>query len=537
MPAPISLSEIESPPPVHYGSFERCTRSLPPPRAFEPPSHYNDSSHCAPWYGFRRGPAYRLRMPLVDVCVNDLAPPTGDEHGPRSSLRCVLQRGEPFFCEMLHVRLGQLFFNEPPLRASCQWRAGVLSAERSSKYQVAPWTYSDATLPTRVMSLPFSQLELSRGWTPDRAPSEPRSHKFSQLGVEQLFNSIHVNQSSKYPACDPADRVVSHPVLLVRRHDAFNPFHAHEMIFSVWSSFLALELEPCDTSILFSDMIDDDANFGPFLEFYRAVFAPVHGVDKMATLAMMNQQTCYKRLITTVNHEEHFNIPYEFSVAMRRNLRGCSKSPYVMGMTNYVLHAFGLERDPTSSRRVPHVSLLRRQPYTRERHLSAFDTRRMMKNFPELELAVSTHCSRKRRDLLRGRECTQMTVDMATLPIAGQLAMARATDVLIGTHSAALVYLIYLPAHACVVEFATKTDFHYDNLAFYTGIHHIRVMNRLLTHSVRSFYMDVQRAILGLQMALKYVSPFVSAGIAARVTPPPTPRHIEWPQVTWETSS
>ena len=62
------------------------------------------------------------------------------------------------------------------------------------------------------------------------------------------------------------------------------------------------------------------------------------------------------------------------------------------------------------------------------------------------------------------RRCTHSTRDLAPMPIAMQLALATRTDVLVGTHSAALTYLLYLPPHACIVEFATVTDFHYDNL-------------------------------------------------------------------------
>ena len=133
--------------------------------------------------------------------------------------------------------------------------------------------------------------------------------QLSRFGYEEFFNSLHVNSTTDGPACAHADRKVSHPVLLVRRSDAFNPFHAHEMLFSVWSSFLALNLEPCDTSVLLSDLDDDSPAFGPFLEFHRVAFAPVRGVEKMSTLTMMERATCYSRLITTVPDYAHFGVP------------------------------------------------------------------------------------------------------------------------------------------------------------------------------------------------------------------------------------
>ncbi|KAL1530911.1 hypothetical protein AB1Y20_001802 [Prymnesium parvum] len=526
-----SVEAVLSPAP--FASRAQCESALPPPRSFEPKAQWSDDHACAPWLGFRRGPAYRLRHPLVDVCVS---PSSAHNESHASWMGCVVVKGEVLACELRNARLRQFSYRTPPLRLSCRWKKHSAHMARLAQRRTPPWTLRNVQLPNTPTGETFSELELQRG--PDLTADDPReSLRLTRRGLEKIFNSIHVNQTSNGELCGRRDHFVDHPVVLVRRYDAFNPFHAHEMLFSVWSTYIAFNLDPCETSILLSDVIDDSAAFGPFLEFHRAVFAPVHGVEKMSTLAMLEFPTCFSRLITTMNYDAHFTIAYYSKLANARPVGTCGSSPYVLGFAQYVRAAFGLHAGFNPTRRVPHVSILNRKPYKREIRDQPFLTKRVLSNLPELEGAVDALCATPYVNASnpheRGetRTCTRSTHDMAELPIAAQIAVATATDVLVGTHSAAFTFLLYLPPHACIVEFCTPSDFHYDNLALYTGRCHIRMLNRALYHDAPSYELDVPRARREIRRALDRVGAYVRNGISIPPLPPTSPRDIPWPLI------
>jgi len=298
--------------------------------------------------------------------------------------------------------------------------------------------------------------------------------------------------------------------------------------------------------VLLSDMDDDGPTFGPFFEFHRAAFAPVRGVEKMSTLAMMGQPTCFARLITTVPRDAHFGIPYyknvsDFSLGSgsarpRKTIGQCGASPYIVGLSRFVRAAFGLHQGARPWRRTPHVTILERRPYHREIHVDKpYTVKRVISNFAKLEEGIASLCVKTRETSHTAKTCTHSTHDFAALPIAGQMALATATDVLVGTHSAALTFLIYLPPHACVVEFATNDDWHYDNLALYAGICHFRGSGRaghsIIEHNADTIRLDVRPVLGALQTALDRVGPHVHDGVQAVELPPVLPREVEWPTV------
>lgn len=481
-------------------------------------------------------------MPTVDVCVPEIqggsARPLwsmassgrASREIPRSTVRCNVWKGDPLFCELLNVQLGQHSIKMPPWRASCRWDKPVVTRLKLRK--VLPWEYQSVRMPCTMNPPALGALTMERGKElhPHEGTAKEMPDTLTRMGFEELFNSVHINQTTTGPACGARDRLVDHPVVLVRRKDAFNPFHAHEMIFSVWSTFLALNLEPCETSILLSDLIDDSERFGPFLDFHRIAFAPVRGVEKVSTLSMLPYPTCFTRVVTTILSEHHFGIPFNHRWPLEKAPGSCGSSPYVIGFSNYVKASLGLYQPDVlpHSRQVAHVMLLHRQTYRREQHKQPFPTMREMANHLKLERELGNLCDGN-HDV--EHRCTLSIHDMSKLPIATQIALASATDVLVGTHSAAMTYLLYMPPHGCLVEFATPTDFHYDNLAQYAGICHIRFVPLGLTHHVLSYVIDVDHALRHVTQALRRVTPHLRKGLTPPSLPPTSPRNITWPQV------
>ena len=554
-------ADLPTAPPM-FISHAQCRQTIPPPRAFEQwPSPWRDESICSNFFGFRSGPPFRLRLSMMDVCVSPDREVLDHSHefntswrSLGSTLRCVIEprSSNVLICEASQIRLGQHIVSSgevmPPLRASCMWARDhpQLSALRSRPSP--PWDHSNIRLPTS-MEPPLSGLIMRLGKELHQDDGRP----VTRVGFEELFNSVHVsNKTGSGSTCGPNDRFVKHTVVLVRRGDAFNPFHAHETLWAVWSTFLAFDLDPCDTGILFSDNLDDTHASGPFLEFHRTVFAPIHGVEKMSELTMMDRPTCYKRLITSITPELHFGVPYNRPVSSTKNVADCGASPWLIGFTHFARAGFGLYEGARPWRRVPQVTLLNRQPYRREVHSAQpYATMRTMRNLPELEDGLARFCHRSSATALSNassntdassspqpRLCTHSTLDLATLPITTQVAMATATDVLVGTHSAALTFLLYLPPHACVVEFPTQTDFHYDNLASYIGRCHLRYGNsktQYMKHNAASWAVNVSLAVSSVQAALRSVAPsaelFRQRGFALPNLPARMPRSLSWPVV------
>ena len=110
-------------------------------------------------------------------------------------------------------------------------------------------------------------------------------------------------KKSRRRPCDADAKQVENKVVLVRRRDAFNPFHGHETILAVWSTYIALGLDPCDTGLLLTDHFDDKPNRigGPILELLRRVFAPVYGVEKAIDVSSHPNPTCYKKLYIAID--------------------------------------------------------------------------------------------------------------------------------------------------------------------------------------------------------------------------------------------
>ena len=246
--------------------------------------------------------------------------------------------------------------------------------------------------------------------------------------------------------------------------DAFNAFHAHESLLALWSTYLALELAPCNTGVLLIDHFNDQPPAPtPFLDFIEEVFAPVHGVQRMAEASAREYHLCFSRLILPVDPAFHFDIPY--NGPDERQPR-CGRAPWLLGFIRVALVSFGLGSGARPWRQAPHVTLLAREPYRREANSGKVPVMRVMANRDELHDRIALLCAEGSPQRTTSgdapQRCTHAVADFATLPVRAQLAMATATDVLVGAHSAALTFLIYMPSHGSVVEFSTTNDFHYD---------------------------------------------------------------------------
>ncbi|KOO31795.1 hypothetical protein Ctob_015586 [Chrysochromulina tobinii] len=306
----------------------------------------------------------------------------------------------------------------------------------------------------------------------DGGEMHPEDGRLTAEGYMALFNSIRVDEAAQY-ACDWDARLVDYPVVLIPRRDAYNPFHGHETLLALWSTYLARGLDPCDTGVLLSDYFDDRSGSvssgassrSPMFELIARVFAPVRGVERVADVGARLCATCYRRLIVAIDPIDNFEIPYYQEDGHKGSLSPCGHSPWLMGFARFSLAGFGLEHGARPERAVPHVTLLARRPYQREVwNPEPFDTMRVMANRQELGHAIALLCrSIPSPDgpsaAAETRRCTaSLEVDMATLPVHEQVGIASATDVLIGTHGAPFTWMIYMPSHAYVLEMISKTS-------------------------------------------------------------------------------
>jgi hypothetical protein len=438
------------------------------------------------------------------------------------------------------------------MRIACQWDRHSLDGMAPGK-RPNPWNHSSVHLHS------FQPLRMRQC---NGCELHPLTGIVTAAGFGALYNSIAVDEAAS-AACEWDARVVEHPMVVVKRKDGFNPFHGHESVLAVWSTYLALGLDPCETGILLTDNIYDSPSRGPIRELLRAAFAPVHGVEVALSTAAQPSPTCYRKLIIAIDPIDNFDIPY-YRVDYPKSgskcggdarshhpsqprlhtlsftphpftptpshppLHRCGVSPWLTAYSRYILTSLALADSALPSRTVPHITLLARAPYLREQLMGAFPTWRVMTNRNDLVLALANLCNPQayprdhpptslpppptgtgaggggrgwpihqrrlgeRNSARRGRwatsrgynassarddggggtrRCTHsLGVDMAKLPIRSQIALASATDVLVGVHGAPFTFLMYMPPHGKVLEVRTRTDYHYLNLASYLGL-------------------------------------------------------------------
>ena len=354
------------------------------------------------------------------------------------------------------------------------WKRGAIRSTH------LPWRQANVNM----LSLRPMRLSNRTGngglYTTGQGPFQ--EERLTDHGYTKLFNAMSVSETAGH-VCSPDDRVVSHTVVMVRRKDAFSPFHAHEGLLAVWNTYLALDLDPCETGILISDHLHDSERMGPFLEFHRRVFAPVHGVERVLEVSARQISTCYRRLIVAIDPAYCFEIPYLHEDRIKGN---CGRSPWLIGFGRHVLASFGIPRGAHAERQIPHVTLPMRITYKREvgGHTGLLETMRVMENRVAFGGAIKRMCgtddSRKySTNETSSARCTASQKDFATLPMAKQIALASSTDVMVGTHGASFTFMIYMPPHGVIVEVETKTDWHFFNMARYLGLSHRRIGQRI----------------------------------------------------------
>ena len=554
-----------------FENSTQCAHSLAPPRAYD--ATFSDSEgKCPSWFGLVRGPAYRMRRPLVDLCMPNTSGNVTNATR-RSSVRCVpnniAKSTDMLLCELENVQLGQaekfdpvIGTVRPALYAACDW---VRSSLSSTAAPDRPWDSSSGSVHFRSLK-PLVMRQC------DGCEMHPVDGRLTVLGFNSLYNSIRVNETAQH-ACAWDSRLIEHPVVLVLRRDAFNPFHGHETILSVWSTFLAFGLDPCSTGLLFTDIWDDRAPRAPILELLRRIFAPVHGVERAMALSAAVNPTCYQRLLVSVDPRDNFDIPYYQADKIKGPSTTCGSSPWLQAYARFALAGLGLAPASQPSRLLPHVTLMARQPYRREAHAGLFPTMRIMLNRRQFADGIAELCASERTrtastkhggEAVDGerRRCTHsLGVDMAALSILEQVALASGTDVLVGTHGAPFAFMIYMPSHAHVLEVKTATDFHYSNLASYLGISYVplassgshpstlsfmkgkgavqggpRLKRAGIQHKVASFSIDVPSSIESVDAAVKRASVSLSRAMRwsgsshePRPSAPLWPRDVVWP--------
>lgn len=403
------------------------------------------------------------------------------------------------------------------------WKRGAIRSTH------LPWRQANVNM----LSLRPMRLSNRTGngglYTTGQGPFQ--EERLTDHGYTKLFNAMSVSETAGH-VCSPDDRVVSHTVVMVRRKDAFSPFHAHEGLLAVWNTYLALDLDPCETGILISDHLHDSERMGPFLEFHRRVFAPVHGVERVLEVSARQISTCYRRLIVAIDPAYCFEIPYLHEDRIKGN---CGRSPWLIGFGRHVLASFGIPRGAHAERQIPHVTLPMRITYKREvgGHTGLLETMRVMENRVAFGGAIKRMCgtddSRKySTNETSSARCTASQKDFATLPMAKQIALASSTDVMVGTHGASFTFMIYMPPHGVIVEVETKTDRHFFNMARYLGLSHRRIGQRI-DHHASSYVLDVREAVQSVAKAVDDVTPHVRRGPLPYAAPAAvSPRSIPW---------
>ena len=214
-------------------------------------------------------------------------------------------------CDVENVQVGQfekfdpvIGAARPALQAACTWERHLGNATRN-----VPWK-------ARTGSVRLRSLEPVQMRRQDGGEMHPEDGRLTAEGYMALFNSIRVDEAAQY-ACDWDARLVDYPVVLIPRRDAYNPFHGHETLLALWSTYLARGLDPCDTGVLLSDYFDDRSGSvssgassrSPMFELIARVFAPVRGVERVADVGARLCATCYRRLIVAIDPIDNFEIP------------------------------------------------------------------------------------------------------------------------------------------------------------------------------------------------------------------------------------
>ena len=573
-------------------SRAQCEARVPPPRAFR--STFDDAEGACPlWLGFRQGPARHFLGDFADYCTSGLDPVTSNRaSGSRISCQSQLP-GRPnvapaLMCELRNVHLGAFRQRgnrtRPALRVACAWDRSRVELSRA-----APWKHADVRFGSLNEAGQLDALALREGARGEGCLDPYRfelcNGTLTTRGREEAAHGVHVSERSAR-ACAENAETVAHPVVLLRRFNTLNPFHSHEVFLALWSTYLARDLDPCDTELL----ISDDRGPGPFFGLLQRAFAPVRGARTVQ--GSRRRPLCIQRLIVPVDPVFHFEVPYR----KKDPIKGakCGPSPWLIGFTRYLRASFAL---PFHVSPVPRITFVDRQLFSGSPRTSSY---RMLKNrnafverlhayclhapSPPGQLASDGLGSDERaaapgvgraelpRHLRRssggrgskgvGRQlggqglggqglgghgrastparyrlpsgCRVTVATFHDMPIAQQLELATNTDVLVGTHSAAFTFLLYLPPSAHVVEFATVTDWHYDNLASYAGIAKTRVTSKLRHHDA-SYTIPLDAAMDRVMEAAAAVHAQQSkAARAATPTqepplPPLQPRHVPWP--------
>lgn len=486
----------------------------------------------------------------------------------------------------------------PAFRAACTWDRQALLQVPPAK-RPAPWKHTNVNMLTlRQMRL----INRTHGGLIFTGEGPFREERLTDAGFVKLFNSVRVIEAPLTPPpaaaassasasaapppgiCSAEDRIIHHPVVLVKRKDAYSPFHAHEGLLAVWTTFLALDLDPCDTGILLSDNLGDAVGMSPYLELHRRAFAPVRGVERVAEVAARQKSTCYRRLILAIDPFFCFEIPYQRPDRVKG---GCGRSPWMIGFSRYVLTSLGMPRGSRPERTLPHVTLPMRVTYKRAvgGHAGLFETMRVMENREAFAREITAHCAgegggggggrggggrgggrggggRGGGGRVRGSgqggdggeggggrggggggggwgggvgraggevRCTFTQADFATLPVERQVALASSTDVMVGTHGSSFTFMIYMPSHGVILEVATRTDYHHANTARYLGLAY-RQIGDLIDHHQKSYVLDIRSALRHVREAVVRVAPDVRRGPVPYAAPAPvSPRTNPWP--------
>ena len=182
-------------------------------------------------------------------------------------------------------------------------------------------------------------------------------------------------------------------------------------------------------------------------------------------LSEYSEQMCFSRMISVPDPNAHFTIPY-YTADRARPFTKCGTPPWLRGFSWYVLLQLGLRTQHTilsNTMSSNVVTLLKRRPYSRtDNQVLGSKLFRLLSNENELvqELRVTT----------TSLNATLNHVDFARMTAKKQVECASQSKIMIGTHSATFVFLIYMPLGSTVIEFSTHTDYHYKNIAGYLGI-------------------------------------------------------------------
>ena len=296
------------------------TTSCATPRSFLVP-FFTDST-CPRQLGLGGGLVARYRS-LTEVCAG------------ASTLRCS-SNPDSRLCVGTNVRVTPYAYERDSpafngsLHATCEWKSQPLMR----KPETAEWVSVPRLVSTRLKS--------------DKI--HPKTGRLRPSEQEKLLSSLRVNSDASV-TCDSS----TYPTMVaVRRLDPFNPFHAHEDFLALWTTFVALDLDPCECVILLTDVLPN----GYYLDMWRTVFAPRHGIMRLRALTKLTPPPCLKKVVFAVEQRAHF----EFRVTFDHY--ACSRSPWLVGFRRFVLSSFGLG-GPLRPR-VPNILLLSRQRYMRK---------------------------------------------------------------------------------------------------------------------------------------------------------------------------